>query len=234
MDLIQLRNIHCRYPSPKTEVFQDLDLVLKAREFVSLLGHNGAGKTTLLKLIYGILKPQSGDVRINRDVVGTYKDIFLLSETFGISRELSLRENLIFRSKLFGEPVDAILSHRYIAQFNLSKHVNKPVSALSSGLAKRANLVAGLVFDPELVMLDEPTNSIDPATKELMSTTLKALKAAGKTILLVTHDLEFSYALSDRVVILNEGEIVVDEDLGDVPTSQAFKERYLHFTETIE
>jgi ABC-2 type transport system ATP-binding protein len=234
VDFVEIDGLGYTYPKPRTEVFRDLDLSLRSREFVSLLGHNGAGKTTLLKLIYGLLGPQAGCVRINRELVGTYEGIFLLSDAFGLDRELTLRENLIFRSRLFGKHPESVLSSRYIEEFNLSKHIDKPIRALSAGLSKRADFIAGLVFDPRFIMLDEPTNSIDPVTKDLMCATLTRLKQRGHTVLLVTHDLEFSYSLSDRVVILDEGEVVVDEDLAEISSYQAFKDGYRNFTETAE
>ena len=233
-DLIEVNSVTFAYRKPKTNIFRELSLSFKDGQITCILGHNGAGKTTLLKLLYGILRQQAGQIRIDRNRVPSYRHIFFLSDRFGINQELSLRQNLIFRCQLFRVDVDAVLSHSYIRDYKLLKHLDTPTGKLSAGYFTRANIVAGLVFGPSLLMLDEPTNSIDPATRELLMHTLRQQRESGVSVLLVTHDLDFAYAVGDRLLVIDEGEIVVDDSQPRTSDLEDFRQRYVHFTEQKE
>ena len=229
--IIEMEAVSFRYRRPVQSIFTGLDLGFDAGKATCVLGHNGAGKTTLLKLIYGLLRPQNGRVTIDGTQICGYRDIFLLSEKFGLNQELSLRENLVFRCRLLHEDLGSILSDPLIHQFKLGKQLDKSVGRLSAGYLTRANIVAGLVFGPRLLLLDEPTNSIDPATRELLLSTLASRRDLGVTVLLVTHDLDFAYSLADRLLILDEGEVVIDDRDPHRSTVEEFRRDYIEFTE---
>ena len=230
-NIIEVEAVSFRYRRPVQSIFTGLDLGFDAGKATCVLGHNGAGKTTLLKLIYGLLRPQSGRVLIDSTQISHYRDIFLLSEKFGLNQELSLRENLTFRCRLLREDIDRVLSDPLIHQFKLGKQLDKPAGRLSAGYFTRANIVAGLVFGPRLLLLDEPTNSIDPATRELLLSTLAGQRDRGVTVLLVTHDLDFAYSLADRLLVLDEGEVVIDDRDPHRSTVEEFRRDYIEFTE---
>lgn len=228
---VEMVDVKFSYRRPRTEVFRRLSLSFSPNDITCILGHNGAGKTTLLKLIYGTLRQESGAVRIDSSRIADYSEIFLLSEKFGVNQELSLRQNLTFQCKLRQREVDQVIAHPYVQDFKLRRELDKPTGNLSSGYFMRANIVAGLVFQPSLVMLDEPTNSIDPATRSLLLSTLKKQKENGVTMLIVTHDLDFAYTLGDRLVVIDEGEVVIDDNQPRNASLEDFQERYLRFTE---
>jgi len=234
INIIEVEAVTFRYRRPAQSVFNGLSLAFAAQKATCILGHNGAGKTTLLKLIYGLLRPQSGRVSIDGTQIRNYRDIFLLSERFGLNQELSLRENLNFRARLLHEDITAILDNPLIHEFKLGKQLDKPTGKLSAGYFTRANIVAGLVFAPRLLLLDEPTNSIDPATRELLLSTLANQRDLGATVLLVTHDLDFAYALGDRLLVLDEGELVIDDADPHRSTVEEFRRDYIDFTERTE
>ena len=233
-NIIELEAVTFGYRRPAQSIFHDLNLGFASGKATCILGHNGAGKTTLLKLIYGLLRPSSGRVSIDSTQIHNYRDIFLLSDKFGLNQELSLKENLIFRSRLLRTDAKAVLDNPLIQEFKLRKHLDTPTGKLSTGYFTRANLVAGLAFTPGLLLLDEPTNSIDPTTRELLASTLARQRDIGVTVLLVTHDLDFAYSLGDRLLILDEGELVVDDSDPHRSTLEQFRRDYIDFTERSE
>jgi len=228
--IVDLANVTFRYRRPPVTVFEGLTLGFAAGQITCVLGHNGAGKTTLLKLIYGLLRPQSGHIAITGDLVPSYTDIFFLSERFGINQELSLRQNLAFRCRLLHRDPAAVMAHPLIRQFKLTKQLDLPTGKLSSGTFTRANLVAGLILGPSLLMLDEPTSSVDPATRELLLLTLRDQRTASASVILVTHDLDFAYALGDRLLVIDQGEVVVDDPDPRRQDVDSFRRQYIQFT----
>lgn len=233
-NIIELEAVTFGYRRPAQGIFNELNLSFAAQKATCILGHNGAGKTTLLKLIYGLLRPQSGRVSIDAVQIQNYRDIFLLSEKTGLNQELSLRENLTFRSRLLNKNVATVLDDPLLQEFKLRKHLDKPTGKLSTGYFARANVVTGLVFAPRLLLLDEPTNSIDPATRELLLSTLAKQRDLGVAVLLVTHDLDFAYSLGDRLLIFDEGELVIDDSDPHRSTLEEFRRDYIDFTERSE
>ncbi|MCL2136733.1 MAG: ABC transporter ATP-binding protein [Coriobacteriia bacterium] len=231
-DVINIDGITFSYRRPKKLIFRDFTTTFTSGQITCILGYNGAGKTTLLKLIYGILRPKEGLIAINNELVSNYADIFILSDRFGICPELSLRQNLVFRCRLHSLDTSPILAHPLIYDFGMARFIDTPANKLSAGYFTRANIVTGLVFQPSLVMLDEPTSSIDPATRELLQGTLAKQRMSGTSIILVTHDLDFAYAVGDRLIVIDEGNIVVDSlSPRDIPI-EAFRNEYILHTES--
>jgi ABC-type multidrug transport system ATPase subunit len=229
--MIQLENIQFSYK--RNCVFHDFNLNISDKEnIISILGHNGAGKTTLLKILEGSIKPKKGKVKSSY----AYKDIFILSEKGNMYEDMSINNNLSFLRLLKKKQYKTLnIDNRIknlIMKFSLEKHMDKKFSDLSSGLKTRANLLAGLIYDPELILLDEPTNTIDPATKKILTDIIKELSTTGKQIIIVTHDLEFCYEISNINLILNEGTIINKEILDREKLSlDGFKKQYLKYTE---
>lgn len=231
MPVITVNDLTFSYSRKAANVFNNFSWTVNKGECVGVLGHNGAGKTTLLKLLYGVLKPSRGGVRINVRDIASYREIFLLSDKFGLDRQASLHENLEFRKRLF--KIDGFDDRKnyWMNRLNFIEHASKRIFVLSAGLEMRAQLVAGLCLEPRLILLDEPTNSIDPATREAVISLLNEMQAEGRTCLFVTHDLEFARRVASRVVTLQNGDIV-DDDLVRGPVSlEEFTGRYLHMTE---
>lgn len=228
--MIKFTNLSFSYG--KNIVFENFNLELPDQNIVSILGHNGAGKTTLVKLIAGVLLPNIGEIENNYDP----KEIFVFSNKGNLYENMSLKENIKFLKLLKGiadndQFVNDSLSH-YLTRFKMKKHYNKKISELSSGLRTRAILISGLIFEPELLLLDEPTNTVDPYTRQLLSEIINELCESKKKIIIVTHDLEFCYELSETNIIIDEGDLLkVDDTYGNKATFQEFKDNYLEYTE---
>lgn len=211
-------------------VLDDVSLEVPRGQTMALLGYNGVGKTTLFNLIVGLLRPWSGRCVINQELVPSMRDVFLMTERADLINSMTVRDNIRFRALLFGgagsgaRGVDptALDDEPLVRAFELGPHLDKKATDLSSGLRKRAGLVAGMLFDPRVILLDEPTNSIDPITRDLFIDYVNQLHAAGRTVLTITHDLEYCWKAAERVVVLDDRHVVEDVMLADVPDYGTF------------
>ncbi len=210
------------------QVLQGIDLTVQAGEVVALMGRNGAGKTTLLKQCMGLLKPDAGRVlvlgqdtrqvpveRIARRVgyVPQNPNALLFADT--------VAQELAFTRRAQGMPAAA--DPALLRTVGLEGVRERYPRDLSAGERQRVALAAVLVSDPELILLDEPTRGLDYAQKKALSTFLQDQQRAGKTVLIVTHDVELIAQCAQRVILLGEGEIVLDGPVREVMTgSQIF------------
>ncbi len=216
--VISIENIYYKYDDG-TEALRGVTLRVKRGEIVALMGENGAGKTTLVKHINGLLKPQRGKVvvlgmdtrhtpvsRLARVVGMVFQnpDFQLFGET--------VEEEIKIALKNFGFPPSVIEKRVEWALkiFGLHKYRDRSPYTLSIGERKRLCIASILSYDPEIVILDEPTAGQDFLQKEKIAEILYMLKHQGKTVIIVTHDVEFALKRSDRVVIMKEGQIVAD------------------------
>ena len=194
---------------------EDVGFEVAAGEIVGLLGPNGAGKSTTVGMIAGLLPPDGGAVRIDGaplagDTDPRKRAIGLVPQDLALYEELSARENLRFFGALYGLSgaalEDAIASG--LAFVGLAERARDKVKTFSGGMKRRLNLAAGLLHDPKIVLLDEPTVGIDPQSRNAIFDNLESLKARGKAIVYTTHYMEEAERLCDRVVIVDHGRVV--------------------------
>jgi ABC-type multidrug transport system ATPase subunit len=216
----------------KNPVLEDISLQVPQGQSLAILGYNGVGKTTLMNLIVGLLKPQSGRAIINKALVPSMRDVFQMTEQANLVNTMTVRDNITFRKYLFESKQNDQSTHLdpkhldeepLVKAFDLIEHLDKKVSDLSSGLRKRAGIVAGMLFDPHVIMLDEPTNSIDPITRQLLIDYINQLRADGRTLLTITHDLEYCWDVADRIVILDNKHMAKDAMLSTFHDFEEFK-----------
>ncbi|TPF94846.1 ATP-binding cassette domain-containing protein [Bifidobacterium sp. UTBIF-78] len=212
-------------------VLEHIDLDVPAGQSLGILGYNGVGKTTLFGMITGLLRPQTGSATINEAVFHSMREVFQLTDSGNLSPTMTIRENLRFRSMLYAthdDPHPLDLKHLdqlpMVRAFELGEHLDKKVKDLSSGLRKRAGIMAGMLFDPRLILLDEPTNAVDPVTRQLLIDLMRQLKADGRTILTITHDLDYCWEVADRVIVLDDKRVVKDCLLADFGDIDAFRQ----------
>lgn len=226
---IHVRDLTFGYKRGKP-VLEHVDLDVPEGQSLGILGYNGAGKTTLFSLVTGLLRPWRGSAAINADVFHSMRDVFQLTESGNLAMNMTIRENLRFRAMLYAtrenpHPID--LEHLdtlpMVRAFELQDHLGKKAKELSTGLRKRAGLMAGLLLDPKLILLDEPTNAVDPITRRLLIDLMRQLKADGRTILTITHDLDYCRQVADRVVVLDDKRIVRDCMVAGFADEDAFR-----------
>jgi energy-coupling factor transporter ATP-binding protein EcfA2 len=197
------------------EALTGLSLSVAQGEFVALMGRNGSGKTTLLKHIVGLLRPDRGRVELwGEDIRG--KDVEDLARRIGYVPQNpgsvlfadTLRDELNFTRRSHGLPTDGY--DELLQRLHLSDFADSYPRDLSGGERQRAAMAAILVADPDVILLDEPTRGLDYEQKRSLTRLLRDLQAEGKVIVMSTHDVELVAQCAHRVVILGEGEIVVD------------------------
>ena len=191
-----------------------------AGETVGLLGPNGAGKTTTVSMIAGLLRPDSGEVRIkgqrlSGDTDPVKQEIGLVPQDLALYDELPARANLELFAALYG--IDGARAKQAIGEatelVGLSDRLKDRVKTFSGGMKRRLNLAAALLHDPQILLLDEPTVGVDPQSRNAIFENLESLKRRGKTLLYTTHYMEEAERLCDRVVIIDHGKVIASDTL---------------------
>jgi ABC-2 type transport system ATP-binding protein len=188
---------------------------VEAGEIFGLLGPNGAGKSTLIRMMTTLLPPTSGTAVINGcDVVtqsdGVRRAIGVIPQAMTSDLELSVRENLLIFAKLYGVPRDkrATLIHDLLEAVELTQWADKQVKHLSGGMRRRVEIARGLVHEPRIFFLDEPTTGLDPVSRVAVWEMLQRIKAERDlTILITTHYMDEADKLCDRIAIVDHGEL---------------------------
>lgn len=203
-----------------TPALAGIDLELRRGEITALVGVNGSGKTTLLRILAGILEPDAGAVEVlgipqpARSGQGARRALrrrsSYLSQDPALDPEMTGAETLTLVASLYGVP----RRHRrrqvaeLAASFGVTSHLSKPVSTWSGGLKRRLHLAAGMIHDPELLLLDEPTAGLDPEGRRLLWDDLAARAGRGRAVAIVTHDLRAVERRAGTVVLLDRGTLV--------------------------
>jgi ABC-2 type transport system ATP-binding protein len=196
----------------------DVSLSVDAGQIVGLLGPNGAGKSTTVAMIAGLLQPDGGELLVNGAPQGGDTDpakraIGLVPQDVALYEELSARDNLRFFGALYamtGASLEAAIDSG-LAFVGLADRALDKVKTFSGGMKRRLNLAAGLLHDPQLVLLDEPTVGVDPQSRNAIFQNLEALRDRGKALLYTTHYMEEAERLCDRVVIVDHGRVIADD-----------------------
>jgi ABC-2 type transport system ATP-binding protein len=198
----------------KQKVLDNLSLTVKAGEVFGLLGPNGAGKTTAMKVIAGLVRPNSGSVRIfGLDTASksvTVKQLVgLVPQDNNLERELTVEEALRVYGRLFAIPDLKQQVEEKLTEFSLGAVRDKRVGLLSGGMARRVLIARALLPQPELLLLDEPTVGLDPDVRHEIWDIIQRLAAEGKTVVLTTHYMEEAEKLCHRVAMLRTGRLVL-------------------------
>lgn len=191
----------------------NLSFTVEPGEAVAFWGANGAGKTTAVRCLLNFF-PYEGQISINGlDARKQSKDVRRLigfvPQELSFHHDMSLAETLIFYARLKKVP-DGYDFEPLLAKLRLSDHIDKKVGELSGGLKQRLALAVALLADPPILVLDEPTASLDIRAREEFLLLLRELKQTGKTMIFSSHHLEEITALADRVLLLEAGRLVVD------------------------
>ncbi len=188
-----------------------------AGEVLGLLGHNGAGKTTTIRVLLGLLRPHGGTVRVlgaepSVDGERVRAHTGVVGEAPGLDERLTAREVLAFFADLYDVPV-ALQRQRIpelLERFGLAEVADRRVATFSAGMRQRLALARSLLHDPQLLLLDEPTAALDPVAAHQVRELIAERRREGRTILLATHNLSEAERLCDRVVILEQGRVLVE------------------------
>jgi ABC-2 type transport system ATP-binding protein len=196
-----------------TQAVRDVSFEVDKGEIFGLLGPNGAGKTTTLRVMLDIFKPDSGTVSVfggpmseeKKDLIG------YMPEERGLYQDISLERCLVYLATLKGLSVGEARQRLqdYLERFDLLPHKNKKVKELSKGMQQKAQIIAAILHHPQLIIIDEPFTSLDPINTQLVKDLMRELHDQGVTIIMSTHQMHHVEELSDRILLIDEGENVL-------------------------
>jgi ABC-2 type transport system ATP-binding protein len=183
---------------------RDVSLDVRPGELLAVLGPNGAGKTTLLSILAGITRPDSGRINTSNGEVGW------VPQQAGLYRRLTVEENLRLFSHLEGDADVEGTVQGMLDQTGLADRRDDPVTSLSGGNQQRINIAIGLLGDPSVLLLDEPSAGLDPSQRVRLWEFVSGLAEAGTTVIYSTHQIEEASHYGDRLVVLADGETIFD------------------------
>ncbi|MFN8092901.1 MAG: ATP-binding cassette domain-containing protein [Vicinamibacteria bacterium] len=202
---------------------KDLSLEVPRGSVFGLLGPNGAGKTTTLRMVMDILGPDSGRIEIlGRPADAASRDrIGYMPEERGLYPRMELEEQLVFMASIKGVP-RAEAQRRigpWLERLGLAEWRKRKTNELSKGMQQKAQFVATVLHEPDVLIMDEPMSGLDPVGADLMRDVMLDLKRRGATLVLSSHQMETVERLCDRVALINRGEKVLDGSVADVKAS---------------
>ena len=223
--MIEVRSLTRLYGN--TLAVEDVSFTIGNHEIVGLLGHNGAGKTTIMKMLSGYLEPSSGTVHIDgkclsENARAAQQHLGYLPENLPIYPDMIVADYLDYAATLKGiaaiERMKAV--REALEATDLAQQALSPIRILSRGFRQRVGVAQALLGQPNLLILDEPTNGLDPNQTEHMRELIKQL-ARRTTIILSTHIMQEVDAVCSRVLILSNGQLALDQNLVDLKNSKA-------------
>ena len=229
-DAVSLREASRVYG--RRRALSPVTLTFQAGEIAALLGPNGAGKSTLLGLLASLGRPSSGTVEYGTGGLGeraaaVRARVGWLGHDLGLYPELSARQNLEFFARLHGIPSSVVPAA--LARAGLADRHTEPVLGFSRGMKQRLALERALLHAPRLVLLDEPFTGLDRHAGDALAGRLAGLRETGRIVVVATHDLEAAEGVCDRVVVLRDGRVLVDE-----PARRPLRDQYLSRLASVE
>ena len=212
MAILEITDLRKSYGSLKA--VDCVSFSIDAGEIFGLLGPNGAGKSTTINIIATTLEPDGGTISVSGVPISrsaAYKrKIGYVPQEVSLSEKLTARENLRFLGRLYdlGGPTLRAKTDQALADVGLTERADDLVGTYSGGMKRRLNIAAGLLHDPDLVLLDEPTAGVDPQARAYIFDVIEKLAAGGKAVLYTTHYMEEAQRLCRRTAIIDHGKIL--------------------------
>ena len=211
-NLVSVNNLSKNFSS--FEAVKEINFSINESEILGLLGPNGCGKTTTIGMMLGLLKPSSGEVIINglnveENRINLLKKMNFISPYIELPKKLTVKENLMVYGKLYS--VDRIKNRiDYLTEtLRLSEFINKKTGELSSGQKNRVSLAKAVINDPDILLLDEPTASLDPETGDFVRTFIEKISSEKKmSILLASHNMNEVKRLCKSILMMKDGKII--------------------------
>ena len=238
MAVVEAQDLHRTYRThtgtlrrrvKEIEAVRGVSFAIEKGELFGLLGPNGAGKTTTIKMLITLLIPTSGSARVlGHDVVKEAREVrkrigYVFGGERGVYERLSGYDNLRYFAELYGVPAKTQKARieELLELVGLKGREHERAEGYSRGMKQRLHVARGLLHDPEVLFLDEPTIGLDPVGARELRATIASLTDAGKTILLTTHYMFEADALCDRIAVISKGEIVAEGTPGQLKSRVA-------------
>ena len=213
MAFVELKNVHKDFGtgSERLEILSDINLDIKAGEFVAIVGYSGSGKTTLISMIAGLLQPDTGTVKLNgKQVLEPSPDRAIVFQNYSLLPWLNVYENValavdqVFPSWSIAQRKEQVEKH--LEMVNLSPALQKNPSELSGGMRQRVSVARALAMDPKILLLDEPLGALDALTRAVLQDEICNIwERDKKTVVLITNDVDEGILMADRILPLSAG-----------------------------
>jgi ABC-2 type transport system ATP-binding protein len=215
--IIQINNLYKKYKDADDFSVNNLSLIIEKKEIYGLLGPNGAGKTTLLSMLCGLIKPTSGSFVINgltyhKNANDIKKMIGVVPQEYALYPTLTAKENLLYFGSMYGLKGENLHSkvNDALEYLGLLKFADKKIETFSGGMKRRVNLIAGILHQPSILFLDEPTVGVDVQSKNVIIDYLKLLNKNGTTIIYTSHHLTEAQDFCTKIAIIDRGKIYAE------------------------
>lgn len=217
MSIVSVNNLKKIYNQADSWAVEGINLTINKGDIYGLLGPNGAGKTTTLSILCGLVNATSGEINIaglnvKHQMNDIKKIIGVVPQDIALYPSLTARENLLYFGALYGIE-KSILNNRidsWLKNFSLTEKADKLIETYSGGMKRRTNLIAGILHEPDILVLDEPTVGIDVHSRNVIIEHLKELNNKGMTIIYTSHHLDEAQNLCNRLSIIDCGKIIIE------------------------
>lgn len=210
--MIEVRNLHKSFG--KVKAVSDMTFEARDGEITGLLGPNGAGKTTTLRMLYSLLPPDEGDIRIDgldptRDAMAIKTTLGVVPDSRGLYTRLTARENIRYFGELHNLPKQTIEERieSLAATLDMGEFIDRRTEGFSQGQRVKVAIARAMVHQPQTVLMDEPTNGLDVMSTRALREYIRSLKDSGQSVVLSTHIMQEVAALCDRIVIIAKGKV---------------------------
>lgn len=238
--MISIHQLHYQYQGATAASLNHIDLDVPKGSLFGLLGPNGAGKTTLLSIVSGLLPCPEGAVKINGHDISKIKslhksDIALVPQEYAFYFRLSVQENLTFFASALGLKKNQIRQRidEIAAVTGLSDRLKDRAETLSGGLKRRLNLAIGLLNQPSLLLLDEPTVGIDPHSRHFILEAIKQLNQNGTTVVYTSHYMEEIENLCTDIAIMDHGKVLIQGPLTQLLEAQRHNTLFIELSKPL-
>ncbi len=214
----------------RTTALRSVTFSVEEGEFVTVFGHNGAGKSTLLNIVATLIRSYEGTVSLfgaNLDAADedTRRSLGFMSHDSFLYTDLTAYENLVFYARLYGIPDPPGAARAMLARVDLAHKARSIVRELSRGMKQRLSLGRAFLHSPKLLLLDEPYTGLDENACMNLNNMLSEFAAGGGTVLMTTHDIDRGFRVADRVLVLNQGRVVLETKTAEIGLEE-FREHY--------
>lgn len=235
--ILSIKDLNKVYPKG-FQALRDVNLDIRKGEIFALLGPNGAGKTTLINTICGIVKPTSGEIKVDGyDVIRQFRKtrslIGLVPQELSTDAFETVWDTINFSRGVFGKAPDKVYLEDILKQLSLWDKKDSKIMTLSGGMKRRVMIAKALSHQPQVLFLDEPTAGVDVELRRNMWEQVRLLKKSGVTIILTTHYIDEAEEMADRISIINKGEIIVTENKTDLMKKLGRKQLVLELKDPI-
>lgn len=237
---IQIENLNKRYPKAAIDSLKAVNLTINRGDKYGILGPNGAGKTTLISILCGIIKASSGTVRYLKgtkkvDYQAIQSTIGFVPQEYALYQELTPVQNLSYFGALYNLSKETIEERipKILSILGLSHVSNNRVETFSGGMKRRVNLAIGIIHEPSILFLDEPTVGVDVQSKVAILKFLNQLNKQGTTIIYTSHHLSEAQEFCNRIALIDQGNIILQGPMESVlqdHDAKDLKDLFLHYT----